>query len=243
MKVAIITGASSGIGKEIALTLAKEQYNIVINYRKENEELEKIKKEIEDNKVKCLMIKTDVSKFGECEKLVKEVIEKFGEISLLVNNAGITKDNLILRMTEEEFDDVIKVNLKGTFNMTRNVIPFMSKKKAGKIINLSSVVGISGNAGQANYAASKAGVIGFTKSVAKEFASRNIMVNAIAPGYIKTKMTDILSDEVKNNIAKNIPLKRLGEPKDIANLVKFLASDECLYITGQVIHVDGGMLI
>ncbi|NMA50506.1 MAG: 3-oxoacyl-[acyl-carrier-protein] reductase [Mollicutes bacterium] len=243
MKVAIITGASSGIGKEIALTLAKEQYNIVINYRKENEELEKIKKEIEDNNVKCLMIKTDVSKFGECEKLVKEVIEKFGEISLLVNNAGITKDNLILRMTEEEFDDVIKVNLKGTFNMTRNVIPFMSKKKAGKIINLSSVVGISGNAGQANYAASKAGVIGFTKSVAKEFASRNIMVNAIAPGYIKTKMTDILSDEIKNNIAKNIPLKRLGEPKDIANLVKFLASDECLYITGQVIHVDGGMLI
>ena len=243
MKTAIITGSTSGIGKEIALTLSKEGFNIVINYRKENDDLNNIIKEVESNGVSCLAIKADVSNFDDCKNLVEQVIDKFGEITVLVNNAGITKDNLLLRMSESEFDDVININLKGTFNMTKNAIPFMSKKRNGRIINLSSVVGVAGNSGQANYAASKAGIIGFTKSVAKEFASRNILVNAIAPGYIQTKMTDVLSDEVKGNIAKNIPLKRLGNPEDIANVVKFLVSDECTYITGQVIHVDGGMVI
>lgn len=243
MNVAVITGGASGIGKEIALTLAKEKYNIVINYRSDNPLLEELKNEIESYGVKCLAIKADVSKYEDCKNLVEEVIDAFGEISVLINNAGITKDNLLIRMSEEEFDDVVNINLKGTFNMTRNVIPYMSKKRSGKIINMSSIVGVCGNAGQANYAASKAGIIGFTKSVAKEFASRNIMVNAIAPGFIRTKMTDALSDNVKNKMKEEIPLKRFGETSDIANLVKFLVSDECTYITGQVLHVDGGMFI
>ncbi len=242
-KVALITGATRGIGREIAITLAKEGYDIALNYRKENEELESVKKEIEENKVKCFAIQGDVSNFDDCEELVKYVIEKFNKIDVLVNNAGITKDMLLMRMKKEDFEQVIDVNLIGTFNVTKNVINYMLKARSGRIINISSVVGVSGNSGQTNYAASKAGIIGFTKSLAKEVASRGILVNAVAPGFIETSMTDVLKDEVKEEIAKSIPLKRMGTPKDVANIVKFLASDDSSYITGQVLHVDGGMLM
>lgn len=242
-KVALITGATRGIGREIAITLASEGYDIALNYRKENEELVNTKKEIEENNVKCLAVCGDVSNFEDTQKMVNEVIEEFGKVDVLVNNAGITRDMLLMRMKEQDFKDVLDVNLVGTFNITKNVIPYMMKAHSGRIINLSSVVGISGNAGQANYAASKAGIIGFTKSLAKEVGSRNILVNAIAPGFIKTDMTDKLKDETKEEIEKNIPLKRLGTTKDVANLVKFLVSEESSYITGQVINVDGGMLM
>lgn len=242
-KVALITGATRGIGKEIALTLAKEGYDISLNYRKENEDLDSTKKQIEELGRKCLAVKADVSSFYECENLVKQTIENFGQIDVLVNNAGITKDNLLMRMKEEDFKDVINVNLVGTFNMTKNTISYMMKARQGRIINISSVVGITGNAGQTNYSASKAGIIGFTKSLAKEVASRNILVNAVAPGFIQTSMTDVLKDDIKENIAKSIPLKRMGTAKDVANVVKFLVSDDSSYITGQVINVDGGMLM
>ena len=242
-KVALITGATRGIGKQIALELASQGYNIALNYRKQNEELEALKKEIENKNVKCLAVYGDVSNYEDVEKFVKEIIKEFGKIDVLVNNAGITKDMLLMRMKKEDFESVIDVNLIGTFNVTKNVIPYMMKARNGKIVNISSVVGISGNAGQTNYSASKAGIIGFTKSLAKEVASRNINVNAIAPGFIKTDMTDVLKDEIKEEISKTIPLKRMGEAKDVANLVKFLVSEESSYITGQVINVDGGMLM
>ncbi len=242
-KIALITGATRGIGKQIALTLAKQGYDIALNYRTENEELEKVKREIEANQVKCLTVKADVSDFAACEKLVKEVIEKFKKIDVLVNNAGITKDMLIMRMKPEDFKQVIDINLIGTFNMTKNVITHMIKAKKGRIINISSVVGISGNAGQTNYSASKAGILGFTKSLAKEVASRNILVNSIAPGFITTDMTENLKEETKKEIAKNIPLKRMGTAQDVANVVKFLVGEESSYITGQTIQVDGGMLM
>lgn len=242
-KVALITGATRGIGKQIALELANQGYNIALNYRKQNEELEALKKEIESQNVKCLTVYGDVSNYEDVEKFIKEIIKEFGKIDVLVNNAGITKDMLLMRMKKEDFESVIDVNLIGTFNVTKNVIPYMMKARNGKIVNISSVVGISGNAGQTNYSASKAGIIGFTKSLAKEVASRNINVNAIAPGFIKTDMTDVLKEEVKEEISKTIPLKRMGEAKDVANLVKFLVSEESNYITGQVINVDGGMLM
>lgn len=242
-KVAFITGATRGIGRAIALELAKEGYNIALNYRTENKALESLKKEISDMGVECYPVQGDVSKAEDAERMTKEIIEHFEQIDVLVNNAGITKDNLILRMKEEEFTDVINVNLVGTFNITKNVIKYMTKKRYGKIINLSSVVGISGNAGQSNYAASKAGIIGFTKSIAKELASRNITANAVAPGFIQTDMTNVLKDEIKEAIEGTIPLKRLGTAEDVAKVVKFLASDESSYITGQVINVDGGMLM
>ncbi len=242
-KVALITGATRGIGKQIALELASQGYNIALNYRKQNEELEALKKEIESQNVKCLTVYGDVSNYEDVEKFIKEIIKEFGKIDVLVNNAGITKDMLLMRMKKEDFESVIDVNLIGTFNVTKNVIPYMMKARNGKIVNISSVVGISGNAGQTNYSASKAGIIGFTKSLAKEVASRNINVNAIAPGFIKTDMTDVLKEEVKEEISKTIPLKRMGEAKDVANLVKFLVSEESNYITGQVINVDGGMLM
>ena len=241
-KIALITGATRGIGKEIALTLAQEGYNIAINYRTENDELKTTKKEIENLNVECLAVKGDISKFEDTENIVKQVIEKFGKIDVLVNNAGITKDMLLMRMKPEDFKSVIDVNLIGTFNMTKNVISHMTKARSGRIINISSVVGISGNAGQTNYSASKAGIIGFTKSLAKEVASRNILVNAVAPGFIQTSMTDVLKEEVKEEIAKTIPLKRMGTTKDVANVVKFLASEDSSYITGQVINVNGGMI-
>ena len=242
-KVALITGGTRGIGKEIAYTLAEENYDIIINYRTENEELMKLKKEIEQKRVRCLLLKGDVSNFEDCKKLVEEAINRINHIDVLVNNAGITKDMLLMRMKPEDFNEVINVNLIGTFNMTKNVINYMMKERKGRIINVSSVVVISGNAGQTNYAASKAGIIGFTKSLAKEVASRNILVNAIAPGFIQTDMTNILKENVKDEIAKTIPLKRMGTAKDVANVVKFLVSEDSSYITGQVIQVDGGMLM
>ncbi len=243
-KTAFITGATRGIGKEIAVKLAKEGYDVAINYRTMNEEVEKLKTEIEQNfDVKCALVQGDVSKFEDAEKMVKEVIETLGKINVLVNNAGITKDGLLMRMAKEDFESVIDINLVGTFNVTRNVIPLMIKQKSGRVINISSVVGVAGNAGQTNYSASKAGIIGFTKSLAREVASRNILVNAVAPGFIATDMTSVLNDSQKENISTQIPLKRMGEAQDVANLVKFLASEEASYITGQVIHVDGGMIM
>ena len=188
-------------------------------------------------------IELKIKELCNCENFVKQVIERFGQIDVLVNNAGITKDMLLMRMKKEDFEQVIDTNLVGTFNVTKNVVPYMMKARSGRIINISSVVGISGNAGQTNYSASKAGIIGFTKSLAKEIASRNILVNAVAPGFIETNMTDVLKDDVKQEIAKNIPLKRMGTTQDVANVVKFLASDDSSYITGQVINVDGGMLM
>lgn len=242
-KVAFITGATRGIGRAIALELANEGYNIALNYRTENEALETLKKKISELGVECYPVQGDVSKAEDSERMTKEIIEHFEQIDVLVNNAGITKDKLIQRMKEEEFTDVINVNLVGTFNITKNVIKYMTKKRYGKIINISSVVGISGNAGQSNYAASKAGIIGFTKSIAKELASRNITANAVAPGFIQTDMTNVLKDEIKEAIESTIPLKRLGTAEDVAKVVKFLASDDSNYITGQVINVDGGMLM
>ncbi len=242
-KVALITGATRGIGKQIALTLAEAGYDIAINYRQANEELEQARNEIESKNVKCVTVQGDVSKFEDTEKFVKQVIEAYGQIDVLVNNAGITRDTLIMRMKKEDFTNVIDVNLTGTFNVTKNVIPYMMKARSGRIINISSVVGVTGNAGQTNYSASKAGIIGFTKSLAKEVASRNILVNAVAPGFIETSMTAVLKDEVKQDIASKIPLKRMGTATDVANVVKFLASDDSAYVTGQVINIDGGMVM
>lgn len=241
--VALITGASRGIGKQIAITLAKEGFDISLNCRKQNEDVLKIKEEIEKYNVECLVVEGDVSIFQDTERITKQTIEHFGKIDVLVNNAGITKDMLLLRMKEEDFKSVIDINLCGTFNMTKNVSSYMMKARSGRIINLASVVGISGNGGQSNYAASKAGIIGFTKSLAKELASRNILVNAIAPGFIETDMTNVLKDETKEKILEQIPLKREGNAEDVANVVKFLASSDSSYITGQVINVDGGMLM
>lgn len=241
-KTALITGATRGIGKQIALTLAQNGYDIAINYRTENEALKETKKEIEQKGVKCLTVQGDVSNFEDCERFVKEIIEEYGKIDVLVNNAGITKDTLLMRMKKEDFEDVIDTNLVGTFNVTKNVITHMLKARSGRIINISSVVGVAGNAGQTNYSASKAGIIGFTKSLAKEVASRGILVNAVAPGFIETDMTDVLKEDIKEEIAKSIPLKRIGTTQDVANLVKFLAGEDSSYITGQVINVDGGMI-
>ena len=209
-KVAFITGATRGIGRQIAITLAKEGFDIAINYRKENEDLIETKKLVEAQNAKCFTVQGDVSSFEDSERMVKEIIEEFNHIDILVNNAGITKDMLLMRMKKEDFESVIGVNLVGTFNITKNVIPYMMKNRSGRIINVSSVVGISGNAGQTNYSASKAGIIGFTKSLAKEVGSRNILVNAVAPGFIETQMTDVLKEEVKEEISKTIPLKRMG---------------------------------
>lgn len=242
-KVVLITGGTRGIGNEIAKKFAKEGCNLVLNYVSDSTDVEKIKSEFDEYGIDVLVLKADVSVFEDCENLVKEAIAKFGKIDILVNNAGITKDTLIAMMKEDVFDKVIDVNLKGTFNVTKNVVPYMMKKRSGNIINISSVVGIVGNAGQSNYAASKAGIIGFTKSLAKELAPRNIRVNAVAPGFIDTDMTSVLSDKVKENINLQIPLKRIGKAQEVANVVSFLANDESSYITGQVINVDGGMVM
>ena len=242
-KVVLITGGTRGIGSEIAKKFAKEGCNLVLNYVSDSTDVEKIKSEFDEYGIDVLVLKADVSVFEDCENLVKEAIAKFGKIDILVNNAGITKDTLIAMMKEDAFDKVIDVNLKGTFNVTKNVVPYMMKKRNGNIINISSVVGVVGNAGQSNYAASKAGIIGFTKSLAKELAPRNIRVNAVAPGFIDTDMTSVLSDKVKENINLQIPLKRMGKAEEVANVVSFLANDESSYITGQVINVDGGMVM
>ncbi len=242
-KVALVTGGSRGIGKEVAKEFAKNGYNLAINYVSDNTNVEELQKEFKELGAESLFIKTDVTNFNDCENMAKSIIEKFGRIDVLVNNAGITKDNLLIRMKEEDFDKVININLKGTFNVTKNIVPYMIKQKLGNIVNISSVVGVVGNAGQCNYSASKAGIIGFTKSLAKELASRNIKVNAVAPGFIKTDMTDVLSDTVKENINSQIPLKRMGTADEVAKVVYFLASDASSYITGQVINVDGGMVM
>ena len=241
-QVVLVTGGSRGIGKAIALKYAENGYDIVINYVSEKTDVNALKNEFEKYGVECLIVKADVSKAEEVENLTKQAIEKFGKIDVLVNNAGITRDTLLMRMKEEDFDKVIEINLKGTFLVTKAVTPYMMKKRNGRIINLSSVVGITGNAGQSNYSASKAGIIGFTKSVAKELASRNIRANAVAPGFIDTDMTSILSDDVKANINAQIPMKRMGTAREIANVVYFLGNEESSYITGQVINIDGGMV-
>ena len=241
--VAVITGGTRGIGKQIALELDKNGYDIVTNYRTENDDLKDLINQVEKLGVKINTYKCDVSNFENTEEFIKNVISDFGKIDVLINNAGITKDGLLMRMKKEDFEDVIDVNLVGTFNITRNVIPYMIKAKRGRIVNISSVVGVSGNAGQTNYSASKAGIIGFTKSLAKEVASRNITVNAVAPGFIQTKMTEVLKNEVKDEILKQIPLKRFGTTEDVAKAVKFLVSEDSSYITGQVINIDGGMLM
>lgn len=241
-KVALITGGTRGIGKAIAKIFSDNGYNLVINYVSEKTDLKKLEDDLKnDNEI--LFVRANVGEFDSAENAVKEAIEKFGKIDVLVNNAGITRDNLIMRMKEEEFDQVINTNLKGTFNVTKSVVPYMMKKRSGRIVNISSVVGVSGNAGQCNYAASKAGIIGFTKSLAKELASRNILANAVAPGFIDTDMTECLNDTVKENINNQIPLKRMGTPEEIAKAVYFLGSSDNTYITGQVLNIDGGMLI
>lgn len=242
-KVAIVTGASRGIGRAIALKLAKLGFNIVINYRNSIEAVENFLNEIKTFGVEALAIKGDVSNFKEMDRMFNEVMDKFGRVDVLVNNAGITKDTLLMRMKEEDFDQVIDINLKGTFNCLRKVTPIMMKQKSGRIVNISSIVGVAGNAGQVNYSASKSGVLGMTKSLAKEVGSRGITVNAVAPGFINTDMTEVLSDKIKEGIKTNIPLRKFGEAEDVANLVAFLCSEEAAYITGQVINVDGGMLM
>ncbi len=242
-KVALVTGGSRGIGEAIALELAKNGADIAINYRSNNEKAEKVLEGIKGFGVKAIAIKADISKEEDVKYLIKNVENQLGKIDILVNNAGITKDNLVMRMKEEDWQQVMDVNLKGTFLCTKSVSRPMMKARYGKIINITSVVGIIGNPGQGNYSASKAGVIGFTKSMAKELGSRGIRVNAIAPGFIDTEMTDVLSEEIKETMLNGIPLMKFGNTKDIANLVVFLASERSDYITGQVINVDGGMVM
>jgi 3-oxoacyl-[acyl-carrier protein] reductase len=241
-KVAVVTGGNRGIGKAVALELAKNGASVAICGTNE-ETLKGTATEIEKLGVKCLAQKVDVSKETEVEVFSKAVLESFGKLDILVNNAGITKDNLLLRMGAQEWDDVIQVNLKSAFLMTKVFVKPMMKARQGRIVNMTSIVGVRGNAGQANYAASKAGLIGLTKTTAREFASRNITCNAVAPGFIQTDMTNALGDKAKEELLKEIPLGYLGEPKDIAGVVLFLASEEARYITGQVICVDGGMVI
>ena len=242
-KTAVITGASRGIGRAIALKLAKQGANVVVNYRNSVDAVAQVVKEIEALGVKVLAIQADISSYSDVEKMMKKCVEEFGSIDILVNNAGITKDGLLMRMKEEDFDSVIDINLKGAFNCTRHVSAIMLKQRSGRIINISSVTGITGNAGQVNYSAAKAGIIGMTKSVAREFGSRGVTCNAVAPGFIQTDMTESLPNKVKDAMMSTIPLKRLGRPEDVANVVAFLATDEAAYITGQVINVDGGMVM
>lgn len=241
-KVAIITGASRGIGKGIAEVFAKNGANVAFTYSSSAESALALEKELEILGVKAKGYKSNAADFNEAQKLVDDVLAEFGTIDILINNAGVTKDNLLMRMSEEDFDAVININLKSVFNMTKAVQKTMLKNRAGSIINMSSVVGVKGNAGQANYAASKAGMIGFTKSIALELGSRNIRCNAIAPGFIETEMTAKLNEDVVQGWRDTIPLKRGGSPEDIANACVFLASDMSAYVTGQVLNVDGGML-
>ncbi len=242
-KVAIVTGASRGIGKSIAINFARQGSKVVLNYRSDDNGAETTKQEIEQNGGVAILHKGDVSDFYVAEELMNFCKEKFSRIDILVNNAGITRDTLVMRMKEEDFDSVINVNLKGSFNCSKHASSIMLRQKSGKIINISSVIGIIGNAGQVNYAASKAGIIGMTKSLAKELGSRGINVNAIAPGFIETDMTDVLGDNVKETILSHIPLKKMGKTEDVSNLAVFLASNMSDYITGQVITVDGGMVM
>ena len=243
-KVVLVTGGAQGIGKEICFACAREGDKIVVNYIDigDNKEIaQKTKDELEATGATVMLAQANVASFEETGAMVKEVVKEFGRIDVLVNNAGITKDNLLMRMKESDFDAVVDVNLKGTWNCMKHVTKIMMKQRYGRIISMSSVVGVMGNAGQVNYAATKSGIIGMTMSLAREVGSRGITVNAVAPGFIKTAMTDVLPDDIKENMIKQIPLGTLGEVSDIANTVVFLASDDAKYITGQTIHVDGGM--
>ena len=240
-KTAIITGASKGIGKGIAELFAQHGANVAFTYLSSVQQAEAFEKELQTTGVKVKGYRSDASDFEAAEQLIKDVLSDFGKVDALVNNAGITKDNLLMRMSEEDFDQVMKVNLKSVFNLTKAIQRSFLKQRSGSIVNMSSVVGIKGNAGQANYAASKAGMIGFTKSVALELGSRNIRCNAIAPGFIETEMTDKLDEKTVQGWRDAIPLKRGGSPEDVANACLFLASDLSTYITGQVLSVDGGM--
>lgn len=242
-KVAIVTGASRGIGREIALTLAENGANVVVNYMGNQVLAEDVVAQIKELGRDSLAIKADVANSEDVNELVAQTIARFGRVDILVNNAGITKDNLIMRMKEEDWDSVIETNLKSSFLLSKAVSRQMMKQRYGRIVNISSVVGIMGNAGQANYVAAKAGMIGLTKTLAKELASRGITVNAVAPGFIETDMTQALGNEVKEQLLNQIPLARLGATKDVANAVKFLVSDDASYVTGQVINIDGGMVM
>ena len=237
----LITGGSRGIGRAIALEMARQGANVAFSDLKYDETAKQTEKELNDLGVKAKAYASDASSFSESENLVNDVVTEFGNIDILVNNAGITRDTLLMRMTEDMWDDVLRINLKSAFNLTKAVQKYMLKQRRGSIINMSSIVGLGGNAGQANYAASKAGMIAFTKSVAQEIGARNIRVNAIAPGFIETEMTGQLSEDVKKEWAEKIPLKRAGKPEDVANMAVFLASDMAAYVTGQVFTVCGGM--
>ncbi|HJC04810.1 MAG TPA: 3-oxoacyl-[acyl-carrier-protein] reductase [Candidatus Enterocloster excrementipullorum] len=240
-KIALVTGASRGIGRQIALTLAAQGAAVIVNYNGSAAKAEEVVEEIEKAGGKAEAIQCNVSDFESCKSMMEDIVSRYGRLDILVNNAGITRDNLIMKMSEEDFDAVIQTNLKGVFNCIKHISRQMIKQKAGRIINISSVSGVLGNAGQANYCAAKAGVIGLTKCMARELASRGITVNAVAPGFIRTDMTDVLKDNVKEAIIATIPMKTFGETEDVANTVAFLASDAARYITGQVISVDGGM--
>lgn len=240
-KTALVTGASRGIGRQIAISLAAEGAFVIVNYNGSKERAEQVVREITENGGKAAAVCCNVADNDACEEMVKNLIAEYGRVDILVNNAGITRDNLLMKMSEQEFDDVINTNLKGAFHTIRHLSRYFLKQRSGRIINISSVSGITGNAGQANYSASKAGVIGLTKSVARELASRGITANAVAPGMVDTEMTEVLSDSIKEQMLAQIPLRRIGDPKDIADAVVFLASDKASYITGQVLTVDGGM--
>ncbi|MFC4184633.1 3-oxoacyl-[acyl-carrier-protein] reductase [Saccharococcus thermophilus] len=242
-KVALVTGASRGIGRAIALELARQGANVAVNYAGSEAKAYEVVEEIKKMGKEAVAIQADVSSAEAVERMVKTVLEQFGRIDILVNNAGITRDNLLMRMKEEEWDQVMNTNLKGVFHCIKAVTRPMMKQRYGRIVNIASIVGISGNPGQANYVAAKAGVIGLTKTAARELASRNITVNAVAPGFITTDMTDSLSDELKAEMLKQIPLARFGEPEDVAKVVAFLVSDAASYMTGQTLHVDGGMVM
>ncbi len=241
-KTALVTGASKGIGRKIAEVFAQHGANVAFTYLLSVEKGQALEQELQAFGTQVKGYRSDASKFDEAEKLINDIVADFGALDIVVNNAGITKDGLLMRMTEENWDDVININLKSVFNVSKAASKVMMKARKGSIINMSSVVGVQGNAGQANYAASKAGIIGFSKSLAKELGSRNIRTNVIAPGFIRTEMTDVLDPKVVEGWEANIPLKRAGEPEDVANACVFLASDLSAYVTGQVIPVDGGML-
>ncbi|MFC7685452.1 3-oxoacyl-[acyl-carrier-protein] reductase [Ureibacillus sp. GCM10028918] len=240
-KTAVVTGASRGIGRAIALQLATEGANVVVNFSGSEQKASEVVKEIQDLGSQAIAVQANISDSESVQQLMNAAIEQFGAIDILVNNAGITRDNLLMRMKEDEWDDVINTNLKGVFLCTKAVTRQMMKQRAGRIINISSIVGVMGNAGQANYVAAKAGVIGLTKTTARELASRNILVNAIAPGFISTEMTDTLPEDVKSAMLSQIPLAKLGNPEDVSKAVVFLASDDASYMTGQTLHIDGGM--
>jgi 3-oxoacyl-[acyl-carrier protein] reductase len=242
-KVAVVTGASRGIGRAIATTLAAAGATVVVNYKGNQEAAEAVVNEITAAEGQALAVQADISQADEVERLFKTTLERFGTISILVNNAGITRDTLLLRMKEEDFDAVINTNLRGVYLCTKAALRPMTKARGGRIINITSVIGLIGNPGQANYAAAKAGIIGFTKSTAREMASRNITVNAIAPGYIETELTGMLGEQIRAAILEAIPLGRLGVAQDVANVVCFVASDAAAYITGQTLTVDGGMVM